>query len=38
MTNEIKDVDIKIHTKYFFGDIISIKTIVPNKIKIDKKA
>ena len=36
MSNEIKDIDIKNRTHYFFNDIIYIKSFDPNKFKIDK--
>ena len=32
-----KDIKIKIHTHYFFDDIINIKDFDPNNIKIDEK-
>ena len=38
MSNKFKDVDIKNHTYYFFDDIINIKNIDPNKIKIHKNS
>ena len=38
MNNKIKDIDIKNQTYYFFDDIINIKKIDPNKIKIDEKS
>ena len=34
----VKDVNIKNRTYYFFNDIISIKDLDPNNIKIDKKS
>ena len=37
MSNKIKNIDFKIHTYYFFDDIINIKTFDPNNIKIDEK-
>ena len=36
MSNKIKNIDFKIHTYYFFDDIINIKTFDPNNIKVDK--
>ena len=38
MSNIIKDINIKNHTYYFFDDIINIKDIDPNNIKIDEKS
>ena len=38
MSNKFKDVDIKNHTYYFFDDIINMKNIDPNKIKIHKNS
>ena len=38
MSNKFKDIDIKNHTYYFFDDIINIKNIDPNKIKIHKNS
>ena len=38
MSNKIKDINIKIHTQYFFDNIINIKNFDPNKIKIDKNS
>ena len=34
MSNIVKDINIKIHTYYFFDDIIKIKDFDPNNIKI----
>ena len=34
----LKGVNIKNRTYYFFNDIISIKDLDPNNIKIDKKS
>ena len=31
MSNEIKDIDIKNHTCYFFNDVINTKKFDPNK-------
>ena len=38
MSNKVKDTSIKIHTYYFFDDIINIKNFDPNNIKIDEKS
>ena len=38
MSNLIKDIDIKNHKYYFFNDIISIKDVDLNSIKIDEKS
>ena len=38
MINKIKDIDIKIHTYYFFDDIVNIKNFDPNNIRIDEKS
>ena len=35
MGNKFKDIDIKNCTWFFFDDMINIKSIDPNKIKID---
>ena len=35
MGNKFKDIDIKSCTWFFFDDMINIKSIDPNKIKID---
>ena len=37
MSNNVKDINIKNHTYYFFDDIINIKDFDPNNIKIDEK-
>ena len=37
MNNEFKDKDIKNCTYYFFDDMINIRNLHPDKIKIDKK-
>ena len=34
MINKIKDIDIKSRRYYFFDDVIYIKNVDPNKIKI----
>ena len=36
MSNQVKDIDIKNQTYYFFNDIVNIKKFDPNNIKIDK--
>ena len=33
MSNKIKDIDIKIHTYYFFDDIMNMRNFDPNYIK-----
>ena len=38
MSNKFKDIDIKKHTYHFFNDIINLKNLDPNKIKIDEKS
>ena len=38
MSNKVKDTDIKNRTYYFFDDIINIKNLDLNSIKIDKKS
>ena len=37
-SNNVKDINIKNHTYYFFDDIINVKDFDPNNIKIDKKS
>ena len=37
MSNEVKDMGIKNHTYCFFNDIINIKHLNPNNIKINEK-
>ena len=37
MSNNVKDINIKNHTYYFFDDIINIKVFDLNNIKIDEK-
>ena len=34
--NSVKETDIKNHKHYFFNDLINIKNLDPNEIKIDK--
>ena len=36
--SEVKDIDIKNRTYYFFNDIINIKNFERNNIKIDEKS
>ena len=38
MSNKIKGIDKNQGTYYFFDDIINIKHLDPNKIKIDEKS
>ena len=38
MSNIVKDINIKIHTYYFFDKIINIKDFDPNNVKIDEKS
>ena len=38
MNNKVNDISIKIHTYYFFNNIINIKNFDPNNIEIDKKS
>ena len=38
MSNKFKNIDIKNRTYYFFNDIINIKNLDPNNIKIDEKS
>ena len=38
MGNNLKDIDITNRTYYFFDDMINIKNLDPNEIKIDKKS
>ena len=37
MSDKVKYISIKIHTYYFFDDIVNIKKFYPNNIKIDEK-
>ena len=34
----VKDINIKNHTYYFFDDIINIKYFDPNNVRIDEKS
>ena len=38
MINKFKDIDTKNRTYYFFNEMINIKNLDPNKIKIDEKS
>ena len=38
MSNEVKGINIKNRTFYFYDDIINIKNFDPNNIKIDEKS
>ena len=38
MSNKLNEINIKNRTYYFLDDMINIKTIDPNKIKIDEKS
>ena len=38
MSNNVKDINIKNHTYYFFDDIINIKDFDPNNTKINQKS
>ena len=38
MSNEVKGIDIKNHTYYFFDDIINVKNFDPNNIKINENS
>ena len=38
MNNKLEDIDIKNHTYSFFDDIINIKNLDLNKIKIDENS
>ena len=38
MSNKVNDISIKIHTYYFFNNIINIKNFDPNNIEIDTKS
>ena len=38
MSNKFKDKEIKNPTNYFFNDMINIKNLDPNKIKIDENS
>ena len=35
---EVKQIDIKNRTYYFYNDIINLKKFEPNMLKIDKKS
>ena len=36
--NSVREIDIRNCTYYFLGDVINIKSLYSNKIKIDKKS
>ena len=36
--NNVKDINIKNHTYYFFDDIINIREFDPNNIKLNEKS
>ena len=38
MSNNVKDIDIKNHSYYFFNDFMNIKNFDSNDIKIDEKS
>ena len=38
MNNKFKEMDMKNHKYYFFDDMINIKNLDPNKIKIDENS
>ena len=38
MSNNIKVISIKNHTRYLFGDIINVKGFDPNNTEIDEKS
>ena len=38
MSNNVKDINIKKRTYYFFNDIINIENFDPNDIKIDQRS
>ena len=38
MSNNVKDIDIKNCTYYFFNDITNIENFDPNNIKTDEKS
>ena len=38
MSNNVKDINLKNHTYYFFDDIINIKEFDSNNIKLDEKS
>ena len=38
MSNKVKERSIKNYIYYLFGDIINIKNVDPNNIKIDEKS
>ena len=36
--NKLKEIDIKGRAYYFFNDMVNIKNLGPNKIKIDERS
>ena len=38
MSNNVKDINVKNHTYYFFEDIINIKEFDPSNIKLDENS
>ena len=38
MGNKFNEIDIKNHAYYFFDDMINVKNLDPNEIKINEKA
>ena len=38
MSDKVKDIDTKNHTRYFFDYIINIKNFDPSNIKVDEKS
>ena len=38
MSNNVKDINVKKHTYYFFDDVMNIKDFDLNNIKIDEKS
>ena len=38
INNKVKNIEIKYQTYYFFNDIINIKKVNPNNIKMDEKS
>ena len=38
MRNKFQEIETRNHTYYFFDDIINMKNLDPNKIKIDEKS
>ena len=38
MSYRLKEIDIKNCTNYFFNDMLNIKILNPNKIRVDEKS